>query len=259
MKLLVTNDDGIGGPGLHALARALVGAGHDVVVAASLDDRTGSGAAVGPAALAEGIAVDPAELPGLEGIPAFGVDAPPALIVLVARLGAFGHADFDGVASGINPGANTGRALLHSGTVGAALTAANLGLSALAVSQDHGVEMRWETAAVLAAEAMTWLEAAPPRTVLNLNVPNVGLEEVRGVRRAALAPFGTVRTAVTGILDGKLQVEFQAVTEPLDPATDTALLAEGYATLTSVVGVRAIDDDGAAAEALEAALRQVTR
>ena len=246
MRLLVTNDDGITAPGLHALAAAMVGLGHDVVVAASMDDRTGSGAGIGPAPITEGIPVEPFEIPDLPGVPAFGVEAPPALIVLVARLGAFGAEPPELVASGINPGANTGRALLHSGTVGAALTAANLGLSALAVSQDLGEEMRWETAAALAATAMDWLVAAPARTVLNLNVPNVALDDLAGVRPAVLAPFGTVRTAVTGVESGRLQVEFQPVREPLDPDTDTALLAAGYATVTSVVGVRATEEPGAA-------------
>ena len=55
--------------------------------------------------------------------------------MLAARLGGFGDPP-ELVVSGINPGRNTGRAVLHSGTVGAALTAANFGVSGLAVSID---------------------------------------------------------------------------------------------------------------------------
>ena len=47
MRLLITNDDGIEAPGLHALTRAMVDAGHAVVVAAPIGDRSGSGAAIG--------------------------------------------------------------------------------------------------------------------------------------------------------------------------------------------------------------------
>jgi hypothetical protein len=47
VQILVTNDDGIGAPGLLPLARAVVAAGHDVVVAAPRDDRSGSGRALG--------------------------------------------------------------------------------------------------------------------------------------------------------------------------------------------------------------------
>ena len=56
---------------------------------------------------------------------------------------------------------------------GAALTGANLGVSALAVSIDWGESIRWETAADIAALALDWLVDAPARTVVNLNVPNV--------------------------------------------------------------------------------------
>ena len=252
-RTLVTNDDGIDAPGLHVLARAVAAAGHDVVVAASLDDRTGSGAAVGPSGMTEGIALESREIAGLPGVPGFGLDAPPALIVLVSRLGAFGEAP-ELVVSGINPGPNTGRALMHSGTVGAALTAANLGVSALAVSQGIGEPMHWDTSAALAGHALEWLIDAPERTVLNLNVPNLPLDDVRGVRWATLAPFGTVRTAVTGASEGRLQVEFRPTDEKLDPGTDTALVAAGYATVTSVVGVRAIDEDPTLAPFLESRL-----
>jgi 5'-nucleotidase len=68
-------------------------------------------------------------------VPAYAVDGPPGLCVLAARLGGFGHRP-ELVVSGINPGCNTGRAVLHSGTVGGALTAANFGGRGLAVSID---------------------------------------------------------------------------------------------------------------------------
>jgi 5'-nucleotidase len=179
-------------------------------------------------------------VPGLEDVPVFGVDAPPALIVLVSRLGAFGPSP-NLVVSGINPGPNTGRALMHSGTVGAALTAANLGLSALAASIEIGDPMYWDTAAGLAGLAVDWLLGAPERTVVNLNVPNRPRDELAGVRWARLAPFGTVRTAVAGAGEGRLQIEFRPTDVELDPDTDTALLGAGYATVTTVVGIRATE------------------
>ena len=86
------------------------------------------------------------------------MSGPPALCVMFARLGAFGE-PFDLVVSGINPGANVGRAVYHSGTVGAALTARNGNISGVAISQavtGFGVEgqgwdemligQKWETA-----------------------------------------------------------------------------------------------------------------
>ena len=58
--------------------------------------------------------------------------------------------------------------------------------------------------------------------MLNLNVPNLPLAELRGVRAARLAPFGTVRTTLGETVDGRLQVELRATEDELDPDTDTA-------------------------------------
>ncbi len=251
MRVLVTNDDGVGAPGIQHLARAVVAAGHDVVVAAPRSDMSGSGAALGRLHVDEHIDVEAHELPGLEGVPAYGVDGPPALAVLTARLGGFGELP-DLVVSGVNPGANTGRATLHSGTVGAALTAANFGVSALAVSIEPGDPVRWETATTLAVDALAWLADAPTRTVLNLNVPDRPLDGLAGVRWAGLAPFGTVRAAIADADlprggaggTGRLQMELRETGEVLPPESDTALVLAGYAAVTELVGIRAVGADG---------------
>src|SRR5205807_5161937 len=124
----------------------------------------------------DGIEVLPVELDDLDDVPAYALEAPPALAVMAARLGAFGEPPHL-VVSGINPGPNTGRAVLHSGTVGAALTAANFGLSGLAVSIGSGEHSHLETAATVAAAALEWLIRAPARTVVNVNVPNLPLAD----------------------------------------------------------------------------------
>src|SRR5688500_8313189 len=144
MRILVTNDDGIHAAGLGVLARRLVAEGYDVLVAAPLGDRSGSGAASGPGHRGEGLAVEDVRLEGLAGIPCCGREGPPALAVRTGRLGACGEPP-EVVVSGINPGANTGRSVLHSGTVGAALTAANFGISGLAVSAGVSDPMHWDT------------------------------------------------------------------------------------------------------------------
>ncbi|MDP9452512.1 MAG: 5'/3'-nucleotidase SurE [Actinomycetota bacterium] len=253
MRLLVTNDDGVGAPGIAALAAALLDAGHEVVVAAPADDRSGASAAIGGMHLDETIEVQPVEPEGLEGATCYSVVASPALVVIVACLGGFGPAP-DLVVSGINAGANTGRAVLHSGTVGAALTAANFGRSGLAVSQALGRPFRWPTATALAVPALDWLAAQPAPQVVNLNAPDLALEEVRGVRDAGLAPFGTVRAAVVEAKGG-LQMELTGDGEgvsgddvtgddvPSDDVpsdSDTGLLRAGYATLTCLTGLGAV-------------------
>ena len=239
---------------MTALATAIVERGHDVVVAAPATDHSGASSAIGPMGGPDGVEVTPVELDGLPDVPAFAVDAPPALIVIVGRLGAFGDAP-DVVASGINPGPNTGRSTLHSGTVGAALTAANMGLSGMAVSVGYAERIHFETAAVVGVAALEWVAASPPKTVLNVNVPNLPLAELRGVQPARLAPFGTVRTTLGETVDGRLEVELRETDEVLDPDTDTALVVAGYVAVTPLIGIRAaVDVDAEAAAALEAAL-----
>ena len=87
------------------------------------------------------------------GRPAFAIDAPPAAAAYAACLGGFGDPP-DIVVSGINPGPNTGHLVLHSGTVGAAMTGAVLGVPALAVSLGIGEPYHWESAAEYAAGAV---------------------------------------------------------------------------------------------------------
>jgi 5'-nucleotidase len=255
VRVLVTNDDGVRAPGLGVLARALVAAGVEVVVAAPLDDRSGSSAAIGPGYASEGIAVEGVELPGLAGVAANGVDGPPGLAVVAARLGAFGPAP-EIVASGINPGNNTGRAVLHSGTVGAALTAANFGAKGVAVSVgvSEGADPHFDTAAVFGARALEWLRDAPPGTVVNVNVPDLPLSEVRGVRAARLALFGTVRTALAGAVGGRLQLELRAADIEPDSDTDTALVVAGFVAVSLLVGVRTTDGADDVAGFVETAL-----
>ena len=246
-RLLVTNDDGIHGPGLHALAVALAGAGHEVVVVAPDHDASGTGASLGGFDLSNALAVRRAELPGGVEVEAHALAGPPAMCVLAAVLGAFGEEEFDAIVSGINSGANTGRAILHSGTVGAALTAQNFGLRGLAVSMAEpprspgGVRVgpaqwHWTHAADLAAEVVGRLLDGPARITLNLNVPHGG-DERPPLRWARLGTFGSVRSTVKGVEEGKLQFELVAVDEETRPDSDSALLRDGVATLTAIGGL----------------------
>ncbi len=235
-RVLVTNDDGVESAGLHVLAAALHRAGNDVLVVAPDRDRSGMGAALGLVHSDQHLDASRVELPGCEDVPAYALDGPPGLCVCAARLGAFGEPP-EIVVSGINPGCNTGRAILHSGTVGAALTAQSFGCSALAVSVDVSEPWRFDTAARVALEVLPMLLDAPARSVLNLNVPARAHDEVLGVRWARLAAFGAVRAAVAGASEGKLQFELRAsgVVPPVD--SDQGLVDAGYAALTTLVGV----------------------
>ena len=257
MRVLVTNDDGVESPGILALARALHEAGHDVFVVAPASDLSGAGASIGPLHRSEPIPVAPRTWPELPDVSVLAIERPPATAVYLACLGAFGERP-DIVASGINPGANTGHLILHSGTVGAALTAGGLGIPALAVSIKWSeTGYHWETAADIAVPALAWAAAGaagtgPPR-LLNLNVPNHPLDEVLGVREATLAPYGEFWVASSDIRSGDLRIEFQGPAAEFDESTDAALVVAGYATVTPLLGIVSSPLKGSA-ESVENAL-----
>ena len=151
MRILVTNDDGVESPGILALAAALAAAGHDAARGrARAANPAAAGASIGPLHRSGPIPVHRAEWPAAPGRPGARIDATPAAAVYAGCLGAFGRPP-DVVASGINPGANTGHLVLHSGTVGAALTAAGARRSRRSRSACVGRDRyHWETAAALA-------------------------------------------------------------------------------------------------------------
>jgi 5'-nucleotidase len=154
----------------------------------------------------------------------------------------------DLVVAGINPGNNTGRATLHSGTVGAALTASNFGCSAVAVSIGWSDAPHWATAGAYAVAAVDWVTTAPPKTVVNLNLPDRPLHEVRGARWAELAPFGTVRATLDPVGDDRLEFALVETAVELPPDSDTALVNAGYVAVTTLTPVRAAEWEPVAAE-----------
>ena len=239
--MLVTNDDGIDSVGIQILARHLSDAGHRVLVVAPDGDMSGTGASLGRFDPDEGIELHRVEIADAPQVEAWAVASTPAMTVMAANLGAFGEPP-DVVVSGINAGLNTGRSVLHSGTVGAVLTAQNLGRSGLAVSTDVTDPWYWDTAAAIAVEVLQRLDGAPARTALNLNVPGLPRDEVKGVRWARLAPFGAVRAAVATPVGGppaggRLCFELEAVEYDPPPDTDLAVVKAGWAALTTLVGV----------------------
>ncbi len=256
-RVLVTNDDGVHAPGIHALVIALAEDGHDVVVVAPLDDMSGSAAALGPGH-SRGVRTEKMKISGLPDVPVFGVDGPPGMCVLAAHLGGFGPRP-DVVASGINLGGNTGRSVLFSGTVGAALAAANFGLSGMAVSQSSPAgDEPWalESGASFGAAALGWVLAQPPGTVLNVNVPNLGLDEIKGVRSGRLAPFGVVRTVLEGEDEGYLRLVLRQTDDELEADTDTRIVHEGWVSVNALVGPRVVDHADAAEALASAVLKQ---
>lgn len=194
-RIMVTNDDGMSSTGLHVLARAMRGHG-DVVVIAPDSEYSGASASLGALHLMQ----PQAKRHTIDGIDeAWCINGSPALCTMFARMGVFGPIDL--VVSGINPGANVGRAIYHSGTVGAALTARNGGISGVAVSQEVAgfgiegqgwdemiVDQHWDTAAEIASVVVgEIISSLPPEPVVcNINVPNLPMAQIAGWRHAEI-------------------------------------------------------------------------
>jgi 5'-nucleotidase len=232
--ILITNDDGIDSAGLHRLARLVRDAGHHPVVAAPWSESSGSSAGLTAVGEDGRVVTERRALPDLDGVPAYAVRALPGFIALLATRGAFDTKP-DLVLSGINRGPNTGNAILHSGTVGAAFTACAHGTPAMAVSlnaTEKTTDPHWDTAAAVAAAVLPWLADHPAPLVLNLNIPDVPLPEVRGLRRATLSTFGAVETTIAETGQGYVRVTMSEIESEYEPGTDAAYLSHRYATLT---------------------------
>jgi 5'-nucleotidase len=249
LRIVVTNDDGVDSPGIHALARALHDAGHALTVVAPSRDWSGAGASIGPIHLDASIEVTEITWDHLPGVPVYALDRPPATGVWAACLGAFGEVP-DLIASGINPGANTGHLTLHSGTVGAALTGAAFGVPGIALSLEWSTESyQWATAARFAPAAAQWAVSAGDGmpAVLNINVPNRPYGEVLGVQEAHLARYGEVWINNADRSDGDLRLTFEGGGREPDPDSDVALIGEGYVAVTPLLGIERAALTGAAA------------
>jgi len=229
---LITNDDGITSIGLHTLAEAATTAGLEVLVAAPGWDS--SGAAASLTAVQDGgrVIVTETTVDGIDGR-CLSMEASPAFIVRAAVHGSFGPRP-DVVLSGVNRGLNCGYSVLHSGTVGAAMTARTYGLPAMAFSIDAGPDPCWRTAHAMASTVLDWFCETEAPVLLNVNIPNVALAEVRGLRRAGLASIGAVTTSVTEVDGSYVTLEYKENDAHGDPGTDVALVAEGYATFTAL-------------------------
>jgi 5'-nucleotidase len=261
VRILITNDDGVFAPGIEALARGLAArfeGVHELIVVAPLVDHSGAGAAVGSVYERESIPYETVQIPGLEHVRTYGVDGPPALAVILACIEGFGPRP-DMIVSGVNNGMNAGRSALHSGTVGAALTAAQFGLRGVAVSIAWATDpVPWETPVTLACNLVPVLAGADRGTVLNLNVPAVPLPELQGVRHGTLGRVGLIRSVrsdqtvdevhsersaamggtITLTLRGGRRSDQGEEAAELDPHSDAGLVHDGWASLTPILGVR---------------------
>ena len=236
MRALITNDDGVDSAGIRLLAGVALECELEAIVVAPAWDTSGASASLTAVQHDGQLRLDPRSYAELPDVPVYAVEAAPAFIVRAAAAGAFGKPP-DVVLSGINNGPNTGHAILHSGTVGAALTAATFGVPSVAVSIGAAQQPHWETAALFARTAVRWLLASDQPTVLNVNVPDIPVDDVRGFDRVRLAAFGAVQTNITDAGEGYVKLAYAEVEADFEPGTDAAALRDGVACYTPLIGV----------------------
>ena len=172
--ILVCNDDGYRSEGILALAEALRALGTVYVVAPDRE-RSAAGHSL---TLSHPLRVEKV------GTRAYAVDGTPTDCVNLAVNGILRGKKIALVASGINKGANMGDDITYSGTVAGAMEGTLLGIPSIAVSLVSRNHFRFETSAKFTHEVARKVlrHKIPKDTLLNINLPNVPPEEIRGVR-----------------------------------------------------------------------------
>jgi len=179
--ILVTNDDGVTAPGLLALAKEMRNLGEVTILA---PDRNWS-ASGHVKTMHRPLRVKEVVLDG--GITALTSDGAPSDCVALALLGLV-KKKIDLVVSGINPNANIGHDVTYSGTVTAAMEGVISGIPGVAVSLDspdnHLGILDYGPAARYARKITHAMmdSGFPKSTVININVPYLAEEEIKGVQ-----------------------------------------------------------------------------
>jgi 5'-nucleotidase len=232
MKILATNDDGIFADGIKALVEELNSIA-DVVVVAPDRELHGMGASV---SLHEPVRVKEIS-PLAEGVESYAVEGTPADCVILA-LNKLSKDKIDLVVSGVNRGWNLGDDVIISGTVGAALQGFVHGIPSIAVSSPLVDNPQFEDAAKFAALVVRKFESGEIITnaCLNVNLPNLPREKIRGVKLTYPANRNHTDT-VEERYEGKRQYYWfvrQWVNKPTDEKTDTWAIEKGNISISTL-------------------------
>jgi 5'-nucleotidase len=240
VRILLTNDDGIGAQGLQALRRELRkidGVILDVIAPDS--NRSASARSItvrSPLSIQE-IKFDDGDL-------GHATDGTPVDCVRFSSVGLLGGKP-DVIVSGINHGVNLGDDVTYSGTVAAALEGVVLGIPAIAVSQqsveqEMGYEPQrhydFDVAARFTAQVVADLadHPMPEGTLLNINVPGVEPAGVEVVKLGRRLYRDELRQVETDIQDGRRRYRFYGYEPGVhdQPDTDIGAIAGGRIAVT---------------------------
>ena len=181
-RILITNDDGIDAEGIRVLEQIALSVCKNVMVVAPVVQQSGTGHSF---TLHRPMRVDKRDDTH------YAVDGTPTDCVLYACRCLMKNKQPDLVLSGINLGMNAGSDILYSGTVGAAIEGALLGIRSVAFSMcgvDFSVPSSWQTPLAVGADVLKKLYAAEwsEKTVMNVNFPDIKPEKLRGIAVVSL-------------------------------------------------------------------------
>ncbi len=228
MRILITNDDGLGAAGFGVLERLARGLSDDVVACAPETEQSGASHSLTihrPLRLRE---VAPHR---------HTVDGTPTDCVLLAVNHLMAEAQPDLVLSGVNHGFNIGEDVTYSGTIAAAMEATLLGIPAIALSQEVGAgPIDFAAAEHHLPDLLRRLVATgwPPGVVININVPARPVKAIQGIRviRHGNRKIGD---QLMERIDPRGRTYFWIGTQrngAVVPDTDVHALTEGHITVT---------------------------
>ncbi len=230
MHILITNDDGYNAPGLLVLTDALRNQHHKVTVVAPREDKSGCGMGL---TLRRSVEVEQTD------DDRYVVDGTPADCVYIGTNNLVSE-PVDVVVSGINNGTNLADDILYSGTFAGAMEARRMSMPSLALSVTERDVKHYETAAFIAVQmcnALPHLDYRSLISVLNINVPDVPVASLRGLkattlgdREAPLAPVEEVRSGKKAMYRAGPVGEFRRTRR--SKLQDFEAVEQNYASIT---------------------------
>ncbi len=232
MRILLTNDDGIFAKGIETLYLALFRE-NDITVIAPETEQSAVGHAI--------TWLDPLRINAVNrngDFFGYALRGTPADCVKIG-VNELMNPPPDMVISGINLGANVGVNVIYSGTVSAATEAAVLGIPAIAFSMDsfNPGDLSAATTCVPRIVAQVAKHGLPPGLCLNVNIPCLPADEIRGIRITRQGSMKCLERYDRRI-DPRNHLYYwllnSAIQPDDDPDADSAALAEGYISITPI-------------------------
>jgi 5'-nucleotidase len=233
MRILITNDDGINAPGICVLEKIAAKFSDDIWIVAPADEQSGAGHSL--------TLTRPLRL-RQHAEKQFSVTGTPTDAVTMA-LKKVMDAPPDLILSGVNRGANLGDDVTYSGTVSAALEGALAGIRSIALSQVYSKEGAGNDVSFDAAEGWGERVLRPlvdmpfaERTLINVNFPPAGAENVKGIRVVKQGFHDYSRGSIVESVDPRGFSYFwfglHGIEHTPGHESDLAAVADGYVSVT---------------------------